>query len=86
MLWLQFGGLQSEISYNHFWRRFREAWANVLRFTPESSHAGCSECLKFKEELSGSFDLQSRFEVAKMYREHLTSVAKDRELEEYFQD
>ncbi|CAE7735239.1 unnamed protein product [Symbiodinium sp. CCMP2592] len=80
MLWLQFGGPQSGVSYNHFWRRFRDRWANVLRFSPESSHAGCSDCLWFKE------DLQSRFEVAKMYREHLNSVAKDRELEEYLQE
>ena len=31
-------------------------------------------------------DLQSKFEIAKMYREHLTSVAKDRAFEEYLQE
>ena len=39
----------------------------------------------FAHFLGPAKDLQTKFETAKMYREHLNSVAKDRAFEEYLQ-
>lgn len=75
------------ISYNHFWRTFRQHWTGVLRFLPPSTHGTCDTCNDYKSLFKKTLvsDVQGRFEAAKAYRDHVASVSRDRDLEEYLQ-
>ena len=75
------------ISYMHFWRTFGQHWTGVLRFLPPSTHGTCDTCNNFKGLFKKTpvSDPQGHFEAAKAYRDHVTSVSRDRDLEEYLQ-
>lgn len=84
MLWHQFCVTHS-VSYLHFWRTFREIWQNTLRFTPPSQHGQCDCCASFKESFRHASDNQTKFETAKAYKQHITDVGRDRDLESFLQ-
>ena len=77
----------SRCSYLHFWRTYREVWHNVLRFQAPSTHGQCDECANYKESFgkTGGEGDQHRFEIARAYKEHVTAVGRDRELENFLQ-
>ena len=77
------GGLN--ISYQTFWKTFREYWGKQLRFLPPSTHGTCDSCCAFKSEFKACRDPQAMFEISKHYKMHLDQVSADRDLEEYLQ-
>ena len=88
LLFWQFKVTGHECSYLHFWRVFREVWHNVLRFQAPSSHGQCDECASYKESFGRSGDPgddQHRYEVARAFKDHITAVRRDRELETFLQ-
>ncbi|CAK9029740.1 RRM domain-containing protein [Durusdinium trenchii] len=87
MLWMN---MQTErkgdgISYNHFWRTFRQGWSNLLRFVAPSTHGACDVCCGFKSDFKRQLDPQTKFETARCYRHHLEEVGRDRDLEQFLQ-
>lgn len=88
LLFWQFKVTGHQCSYLHFWRVFREVWHNVLRFQAPSSHGQCDECASYKESFGKSGDPgndQHRYEVARAFKDHITAVRRDRELETFLQ-
>ncbi|CAL1147633.1 unnamed protein product [Cladocopium goreaui] len=61
-------------------------WSNILRFLPASTHGTCDTCCDFKEQFRRCSDSQSKYETARLYKQHLDAVSKDRQLEEFLQD
>ncbi|CAK9081873.1 unnamed protein product [Durusdinium trenchii] len=88
LLYWQFRVVGSGCSYLHFWRVFREGWHNVLRFQSPSNHGQCDDCADYKESFGRSAQADSdqhRYEVARAYKDHITAVGRDRELETFLQ-
>ncbi|CAL1143915.1 unnamed protein product [Cladocopium goreaui] len=57
------------------------------RFQAPSTHGQCDECANYKESFgkTGGEGDQHRFEIARAYKEHVTAVGRDRELEKFLQ-
>ena len=88
LLFWQFKVSGHQASYLHFWRVFRQTWHNVLRFQPASSHGQCDECAGYKESFGRGGDPgndQHRYDIARQFKDHITAVRRDRELETFLQ-
>eukprot|EP00435_Cladocopium_sp_Y103_P056406 s1327_g19.t1 len=84
MLWYQYC-VTHKVSYVQFWRIFREIWNNTLRFTPPSQHGQCDCCASFKERFRLASDNQTRYDTARQYKQHISDVGRDRDLESFLQ-
>lgn len=68
----------------YFWNVFRASCRRQLKFLPPSTHGRCDQCAAFKDAFKtcGPQNLQTRYNIAREYRLHLTA-ARDRDLEDF---
>ncbi|CAK9077267.1 unnamed protein product [Durusdinium trenchii] len=78
MLWLEFRESNPGISYLTFWRRYKNTWKTVLKFLAPTTHSTCDTCLDFKTRFKRAFDSQSKYNVAREYKQHLDEIRADR--------
>ena len=71
-------------SQSIFWNVFRASCRRQLKFLPPSTHGRCDQCAPFKDAFKtcGPQNLQTRYNIAREYRLHLTA-ARDRDLEDF---